>query len=58
MPPRAVVPKGATAVQRAEFHYRQAIERQRLGDWAGYGEEIRALGTALEELRKAEQPRR
>jgi uncharacterized membrane protein (UPF0182 family) len=43
--------------QRADQHYRQALERQRLGDWAGYGEEIRALGLVIDEMRKAEQKR-
>ncbi|BCS35989.1 UPF0182 protein [Luteitalea sp. TBR-22] len=51
---RPSTPNG-TLTQRAEFHYRQALERQRLGDWAGYGEEIRALGLVLEEMRRAEQ---
>jgi uncharacterized protein len=40
----------ATAAQR---HYEQAIQAQRAGDWAKYGEEIRALGDALKQLQAA-----
>jgi uncharacterized protein len=40
----------AAAAQR---HYESAIEAQRAGDWAKYGEEIRALGQALKELQAA-----
>jgi uncharacterized membrane protein (UPF0182 family) len=34
----------------AREHYRRAIEAQRRGDWALYGEEIRKLGEVLERL--------
>jgi uncharacterized membrane protein (UPF0182 family) len=37
---------------RALEHYRRAIQAQRDGDWALYGEEIRRLGQVLEEMRK------
>jgi uncharacterized membrane protein (UPF0182 family) len=36
----------------ARAHYDQAIAAQRAGDWAKYGEEIRALGAALERMRR------
>jgi uncharacterized membrane protein (UPF0182 family) len=36
----------------AQAHYDRAIAAQRAGDWAKYGEEIRALGTALEQMRR------
>jgi uncharacterized membrane protein (UPF0182 family) len=36
----------------ARAHYDRAIEAQRAGDWAKYGEEIRALGQALERMRR------
>ena len=35
----------------ARTHYQRAIEAQRAGDWAKYGEEIRALGQTLEKMR-------
>jgi uncharacterized membrane protein (UPF0182 family) len=35
---------------QAREHYRRAIEAQRRGDWALYGEEIRKLGEVLERL--------
>jgi uncharacterized membrane protein (UPF0182 family) len=31
--------------------YQRAIEAQRAGDWAKYGEEIRKLGELLERMR-------
>jgi len=36
----------------ARGHYDRAIAAQRAGDWAKYGEEIRALGAALERMRR------
>jgi uncharacterized membrane protein (UPF0182 family) len=51
---RAVEPGSVTAAQRdaaeAQRHYQRAIEAQRAGDWARYGDEIRQLGAALERL--------
>jgi uncharacterized membrane protein (UPF0182 family) len=35
----------------ARGHYERAIEAQRAGDWAKYGEELRLLGEALEKMR-------
>ena len=35
---------------QARQHYDRAIQAQRAGDWAKYGEEIRALGQILERL--------
>jgi uncharacterized protein len=35
----------------ARGHYDRAIEAQRSGDWAKYGEEIRLLGQALDRMR-------
>jgi uncharacterized membrane protein (UPF0182 family) len=35
---------------RARDHYRRAIEAQRSGDWALYGEELRKLGDVLERM--------
>jgi len=36
----------------ARAHYERAIAAQKAGDWAKYGEEIRALGAALERMRR------
>jgi uncharacterized membrane protein (UPF0182 family) len=59
--PSATPPAGADAADRtmetlageARGHYERAIEAQRAGDWAKYGEEIRLLGQALERMRQA-----
>jgi uncharacterized protein len=37
---------------RAQAHYDQAIKAQRDGDWARYGEELKKLGTVLDQMRK------
>jgi uncharacterized membrane protein (UPF0182 family) len=57
VPPGAV--SGATRstldpalVAEARAHYTRAIEAQRAGDWARYGDEIKALGAALDRLRE------
>jgi uncharacterized membrane protein (UPF0182 family) len=42
-------PVAALAAQ-ARGHYDRAIEAQRAGDWAKYGEEIRRLGEALQKM--------
>ncbi len=39
-----------TLAARARDHYLRALEAQRSGDWAHYGEEIRQLGRVLEEM--------
>jgi uncharacterized membrane protein (UPF0182 family) len=36
---------------QAQQHYARAIEAQRAGDWAKYGEEIRQLGAVLDRMR-------
>ena len=38
-------------VQRAQSHYQRALEAQRVGDWATYGEEIDQVGALLRRLR-------
>jgi hypothetical protein len=35
---------------QARQHYDRAIEAQRAGDWARYGEELKQLGAVLERL--------
>src|SRR5690606_28636829 len=44
----AVVPVGTA--REAQQHYERALEAQRAGDWARYGEEIRQLGETLRRL--------
>ena len=44
-----------TLVQQAGDHYRRAMDAQRAGDWAQYGEQIRRLGEVLAQLRDAER---
>ena len=41
------------AASEAQQHYQRALEAQRAGDWARYGEEIRLLGDALKRLNTA-----
>jgi len=48
-------PEMRTLVQRADSYYRRAMDAQRAGDWAQYGDQIRLLGQTLEELREAER---
>ena len=39
--------------QQARAHYERALQAQRQGDWALYGEEIRRLGEVLERMNRA-----
>ena len=49
----AGTPQGiSTLIDEADRRYRRAVEAQREGDWAAYGEEIRRLGEILEQLRR------
>ncbi len=50
-----LTPLQRTLVQQAEDHYRRAMDAQRAGDWAQYGEQIRRLGDVLAQLRDAER---
>ncbi|HKE05632.1 MAG TPA: UPF0182 family protein, partial [Blastocatellia bacterium] len=45
---------GATAnlAEQAKQHYDRAMQAQREGDWARYGEEIKRLGAVLEQMSK------
>jgi uncharacterized membrane protein (UPF0182 family) len=61
---RPAVPAGAEAgapvpgesvdalAARAREHYQRALQAQREGDWARYGEEIRRLGDVLDQMGK------
>ena len=42
---------GALA-QQAQETYQRALDAQRAGDWARYGEEIRRLGEILAKMRQ------
>jgi uncharacterized membrane protein (UPF0182 family) len=52
--PEPAAPDGgdvmATMASRAREHYDRAVQAQRAGDWAKYGEEIRLLGGVLEKM--------
>jgi uncharacterized membrane protein (UPF0182 family) len=45
----ATGPPGSVALE-AQQHYERAIEAQKAGDWARYGDEIRQLGESLKRL--------
>jgi uncharacterized membrane protein (UPF0182 family) len=49
----AAMPAGSgnNMIQQAGEAYNRAIQAQRQGDWAKYGEELRKLGSALEQLK-------
>ncbi|MEQ1758895.1 MAG: UPF0182 family protein [Vicinamibacterales bacterium] len=49
--PSPGTPTGDLAVE-ARQHYERAMEAQRAGDWAKYGEEIRLLGESLSRLQQ------
>jgi uncharacterized membrane protein (UPF0182 family) len=54
-PPRGTRPAEASTNKLAEealAHYRRAVERQRAGDWTGYGEEMGRLEEILKQLRQ------
>jgi hypothetical protein len=52
---------GATAsdtqalIREANQHYQRALQLQRQGDWAGYGEEVKKLGELLNRLASTPQ---
>ncbi|MBA2291174.1 MAG: UPF0182 family protein [Gemmatimonadales bacterium] len=48
--PGGTTTASAESVAEARRHYEAAIDAQRQGDWARYGEELRQLGAALERL--------
>ena len=47
----AAAPQLPALATEAQTHYQRAIEAQRAGDWAKYGEEIKALGQALDRMK-------
>lgn len=46
----AATPGAGALAQEALAHYRKAQEHLRQGNWSGFGEELRLLGTALETM--------
>ncbi len=48
-----VAAPSGSAASEAQQHYQRALEAQRAGDWARYGEEIRLLGESLQRLNAA-----
>jgi len=53
-PATPVTATAASLAAEARTVYERALEAQRAGDWARYGEEIRRLGTLLEKLANPE----
>ena len=51
--PAPAAAAGGDLTRRARSHYERAMEAQRAGDWARYGEEIRRLGEVLQEMVEA-----
>jgi hypothetical protein len=45
-------PATGTLAAQAKVHYDRAIQAQRDGDWARYGDELKQLGAVLEQLNK------
>ena len=56
-PEKSPVPGGGAIdlVQQAGDAYERAVQAQRQGDWAKYGEELKRLGSILESLKRMEK---
>ena len=48
--PAAAEPDTPALIHEASQHYERALQLQRQGDWAGYGDEIKKLGEVLNKL--------
>jgi hypothetical protein len=48
--PSAPAPDTQALIHEANQHYERALQLQRQGDWAGYGDEIKKLGAVLNKL--------
>jgi uncharacterized membrane protein (UPF0182 family) len=48
--PSAGAPEALALIREANQHYQRALQLQRQGDWAGYGEEVKKLGEVLNRL--------
>ena len=52
-PARPAAPSDLAALAaQAQAHYARALQAQRDGNWALYGEEIKQLGEVLEKMKK------
>ena len=51
-PAIAASPQVGALADEAQGHYQRAIDAQRAGDWAKYGEEIKALGQTLDRMKQ------
>ena len=55
--PTASAPRPPQTLQalaaQARDHYERAIQAQKAGNWAQYGQEIEALGRVIEQMRAA-----
>ncbi|MEE8413835.1 MAG: UPF0182 family protein [Dehalococcoidales bacterium] len=49
-PQEPLVTDIASLIDQAQQHYNKALQYQKEGDWAGYGEELAALEAVLQEL--------
>ncbi len=48
--PAAVAPNIQALIHEANQHFQRALQLERQGDWAGYGDEIKKLGDVLNKL--------
>jgi uncharacterized membrane protein (UPF0182 family) len=53
-PPTGVSPTWERLAQDARDTYQRALDAQRAGDWAKYGEEIKRLGEILERMKSTQ----
>ncbi len=47
---KPTAPDTQTLIREANQHFERALQLQRQGDWAGYGDEVKKLGEALKKL--------
>jgi uncharacterized protein len=52
MPAAPQAPATANLAEQAKQHYDRALQAQREGDWARYGEEIKRLGAVIDQMSK------
>ena len=48
--PAPTAPDTQALIHEANDHYNRALQLERQGDWAGYGDEIKKLGAVLNKL--------
>jgi uncharacterized membrane protein (UPF0182 family) len=51
-PPSQPTAPAANLAEQAKQHYDRAMQAQREGDWARYGEEIKRLGAVIDQISK------